>query len=244
MKKKLKVVILTASFLLALAVLLACLLYFGVIHINNPEIKGFTVRGVDVSSYQGNVNWPVLASQEVDFAYIKATEGSSSQDPYFSHNRQGASKTNIKVGAYHFFSFESAGSTQAKNFIDTVGTADDMLPPAIDVEYYGIFTSAETIDVDAVRKELRIMVDILTDEYGVKPIIYVSESSYRTIVQGYFEDCGLWYRSVYSGIPADVDWVFWQYSNRHRLKGYDGKEVYIDMNVFSGNENELAEYTI
>ena len=244
MKKKLKVVILTASFLLALAVLLACLLYFGVIHINNPEIKGLTVRGVDVSSYQGNIDWPVLASQEVDFAYIKATEGSSSQDPYFSHNWQGASKTNIKVGAYHFFSFESAGSTQAKNFIDTVGTADDMLPPAIDVEYYGIFTSAETIDVDAVRKELRIMVDILTDEYGVKPIIYVSESSYRTIVQGYFEDCGLWYRSVYSGIPVDVDWVFWQYSNRHRLKGYDGKEVYIDMNVFSGNENELAEYTI
>ena len=199
MKKKLKVVILTASFLLALAVLLACLLYFGVIHINNPEIKGLTVRGVDVSSYQGNIDWPVLASQEVDFAYIKATEGSSSQDPYFSHNWQGASKTNIKVGAYHFFSFESAGSTQAK---------------------------------------------ILTDEYGVKPIIYVSESSYRTIVQGYFEDCGLWYRSVYSGIPADVDWVFWQYSNRHRLNGYDGKEVYIDMNVFSGNENELAEYTI
>ena len=119
-----------------------------------------------------------------------------------------------------------------------------MLPPAIDVEYYGIFTSAETIDVDAVRKELRTMVDILTDEYGVKPIIYVSESSYRTIVQGYFEDCGLWYRSVYSGIPADVDWVFWQYSNRHRLKGYDGKEVYIDMNVFVGNEEELSEYTI
>lgn len=243
MKKRLKVVILTASLLLAFVVLLACLLYFGVIHINNPELKGLTVRGVDVSSYQGNIDWPLLASQDVDFAYIKATEGSSSQDPYFSQNWQGASKTNIKTGAYHFFSFESAGSTQAKNFIDTVGTVDGMLPPAIDVEYYGSFTSAETIDVDAVRKELRAMVDILTEEYGVKPVIYVSESSYKTIVQGYFEDCGLWYRSVYSGIPGDVDWVFWQYSNRHRLKGYDGKEVYIDMNVFAGNENELAEYT-
>ena len=65
MKKKLKVVILAASFLLALAVLLACLLYFGVIHINNPEIKGLTVRGVDVSSYQGNFILSVFSAQSL-----------------------------------------------------------------------------------------------------------------------------------------------------------------------------------
>ena len=218
------------------------MLYFGVIHINHPELNGYTVRGVDVSSYQGNIDWPLLAAQDIDFAYIKATEGSSSQDPYFCQNWQGASETNIRIGAYHFFSFESGGDTQARNFIDTVEPVDNMLPPVIDVEYYGRFTSEDSIDVDSVKKELRIMVDLLTEEYGMKPVIYVSESSYKTIIKGSFEDCGLWYRSVYSGIPDGVDWVFWQYSNRHRLKGYDGNEIFIDMNVFSGKEEQFNFY--
>ena len=242
MKKNLKAVIITASILLAVTLIAACSLYFGLIHINNPELNGFTVKGVDVSSYQGNIDWPLLVSQDIDFAYIKATEGSSSKDRYFSQNWQEASKTGIRIGAYHFFSFESAGQTQAQNFIDTVDPVDNMLPPVIDVEYYGSFTSEDTIDVGAVRKELRTMVDILTEEYGMKPVIYVSESSYKTIVKGSFEDCGLWYRSVYSKVPGDVDWVFWQYSNRHRLKGYDGKEAYIDMNVFAGNKEEFIKY--
>ena len=242
MKKNLKAVIITASILLAVMLIAACSLYFGLIHINNPELNGFTVKGVDVSSYQGNIDWPLLASQDIDFAYIKATEGSSSQDRYFSQNWQEASKTDIRIGAYHFFSFESAGQTQAQNFIDTVDSVDNMLPPVIDVEYYGSFTSEDTIDVSAVRKELRTMVDILTEEYGMKPVIYVSGSSYKTIVKGSFEDCGLWYRSVYSKVPGDVNWVFWQYSNRHRLQGYDGKEAYIDMNVFAGDKEEFSKY--
>ena len=242
MKKNLKAVIITASILLAVMLIAACSLYFGLIHINNPELNGFTVKGVDVSSYQGNIDWPLLASRDIDFAYIKATEGSSSQDRCFSQNWQEASKTGIRIGAYHFFSFESAGQTQAQNFIDTVDPVDNMLPPVIDVEYYGSFTSEDTIDVGEVRKELRTMVDILTEEYGMKPVIYVSESSYKTIVKGSFEDCGLWYRSVYSKVPSDVNWVFWQYSNRHRLKGYDGKEAYIDMNVFAGNKEEFIKY--
>ena len=219
--------------------ILCCLFYFGVIHLNNPELKGLTVRGVDVSSYQGEIDWPRLSSQDIDFAYIKATEGSSYQDPYFSQNWQGASETDIRVGAYHFFSFESGGDTQAQNFIDTVEPVENMLPPVIDVEYYGSFGSAETIDVNAIRNELRIMVDALTEAYGVKPVIYVSADSYATIVQGSFDDCDLWYRSVYSGVPDDVDWVFWQYSNRHRLQGYNGEESFIDMNVFNGSEDEF-----
>ena len=222
--------------------ILCCLFYFGVIHLNNPELKGLTVRGVDVSSYQGEIDWPRLSSQDIDFAYIKATEGSSYQDPYFSQNWQGASETDIRVGAYHFFSFESGGDTQAQNFIDTVEPVENMLPPVIDVEYYGSFGSAETIDVNAIRNELRIMVDALTEAYGVKPVIYVSADTYTTIVQGSFDDCDLWYRSVYSSVPDDVDWAFWQYSNRHRLQGYNGEESFIDMNVFNGNEDEFNAY--
>ncbi|MEE5990433.1 MAG: hypothetical protein V3G41_07105 [Lachnospiraceae bacterium] len=48
-----------------------------------------------------------------------------------------------------------------------------------------------------------------------------------------FTDCGIWYRSVYSKIPSCIKWTIWQYSNRYVLKGYNGSERYIDMNVIS-----------
>ncbi|SCW26625.1 lysozyme [Ruminococcaceae bacterium YRB3002] len=76
----------------------------------------------------------------------------------------------------------------------------------------------------------------------MQPVLYVTGDSYAVIIQDDFSDCDLWYRSVYSGIPADVEWTFWQYSNRHRLQGYDGSERYIDMNVFNGTEDDLMAY--
>ena len=220
----------------------AALLFFGVIHINHPELTGKNVRGVDVSAYQGEIDWDILASQGIDFAYIKATEGSGYVDPQFAANWEHAASTGLRIGAYHFFSFETPGATQAANFCDTVTAVDGMLPPVIDVEYYGNFGGPETIDIEAVRAQLSDMVDILTDEYGKKPVLYVSEATYETIVSGRFDGCPIWYRSVYAPVPGDVDWTFWQFSNRHRLRGYNGEERYIDMNVFIGDADEFASF--
>lgn len=61
-----------------------------------------------------------LLKQGIEFAFIKATEGSSFIDEKFNINYQNASKTNLKIGAYHFFSYDSEGSTQADNFIRTI----------------------------------------------------------------------------------------------------------------------------
>ena len=229
--------------LIKILIALACLIllggtlcaafYFGILHLNYPELSGYTTKGVDISSYQGDIDWNVLSSQGIEFAYIKATEGSSTVDRCFDANWNAASKTELKIGAYHFFSFESSGENQAKLFCSTVEAVPGMLPPVIDVEFYGHFHSADDIDVDAVKKELRSMVDILTDHYGVKPVIYVSSATYSTIVKDDFSDCGIWYRSVYNKIPGNVEWTIWQYSNRHVLKGYNGSERYIDMNVIS-----------
>ena len=238
MRSKVKVFIIIISAILVLALLF----YFGVLHINNPSKKTYPVRGVDVSNFQGEVDWNTLSAQNISFAYIKATEGSSYKDERFDYNWKNASDCDLRIGAYHFFSFESSGETQAGNFIKTVKVVDDMLPPVIDVEYYGSFHTEEDIVVSDIVRELRNMVDILTEEYGMKPIIYVSEATYKTIVHGNFDDCELWYRSVYSGVPDDVDWSFWQYSNRHHLKGYNGSERYIDMNVFNGSADEFTKY--
>lgn len=213
--KKFKIIIISVVAMILGLCTFAALFYFGVLHINNPSKKRYPVVGVDVSAYQGEIDWEVLSKQKIDFAYIKATEGSSHVDACFSHNWENASGTNLRIGAYHFFSFESAGETQAKNYIDTVSPVDHMLPPVIDVEYYGRFGSSDNISVPDVISELRSLVDELTGEYGMKPVIYVSEETFNSIVNGSFDDCDIWYRSVYAKVPQNVEWKFWQFSNRH-----------------------------
>ena len=132
MKKKLTAIILSVlGAAAAAAVAGAALLFFGVIHFNHPELTGKTVRGVDVSAYQGEIDWDILASQGIDFAYIKATEGSGYVDPQFAANWEHAASTGLRIGAYHFFSFETPGATQAENFCNTVTASDGMLPPVI-----------------------------------------------------------------------------------------------------------------
>lgn len=97
----------------------------------------YDVQGVDVSHYQGDIDWQILQRNQIDFAYIKATEGSSHIDEKFEVNWQEASKTNVTIGAYHFFSFDSPGKEQAEWFIDSIGDLSGKLPPVVDIEYYG-----------------------------------------------------------------------------------------------------------
>ena len=94
--------------------------------------------GVDVSSYQANIDMNKLKEQNIKFIYIKATEGSKTQDNKFDENWTNAKKAELLSGAYHFFSYDSEGKTQAENFIKKVGKdIKGRLLPAVDVEYYG-----------------------------------------------------------------------------------------------------------
>jgi len=240
--RKSKIILLTAITVFLIGIVVASLVFFGVIHLNNPDSDDYPVVGVDLSSYQGDVDWSVLSRQDIRFAFIKATEGSSFVDPKFNQNWTSAAETELRIGAYHFFSFESSGEKQAELFCNTVNIVDNMLPPVIDVEYYGCFRSEKDIDVAAIKKELRTLVTILNDAYGMKPIIYADNATYETIIRDDFADCDLWFRSVYFHVPSDIPWRFWQYSNRHVLKGYNGTERYIDMNVFAGDIESFENY--
>ena len=163
--------------LVCLVVILGCLLYFGVIHLNNPNFKKYPIKGVDVSSHQGSIDWEELAEQDIDFAYIKATEGSTYEDSYFEENFENAYDAGLYVGAYHFFSFESSGEKQAENFIENVEPQGEMLPPVIDVEFYGNFKSEEDINVDEVQDELRSMIDAIEAEgYDTQTMVVITNA--------------------------------------------------------------------
>lgn len=107
--RHIRIIAILVSAALILTGTAALLIYHGVILLNNPSETEYPVRGVDVSSYQGEIDWGVLSAQNLDFAFIKATEGSSMVDPCFAYNFSEAQKCDISVGAYHFFSYDSPG---------------------------------------------------------------------------------------------------------------------------------------
>ncbi|MBQ1306695.1 MAG: hypothetical protein IIY56_00925 [Erysipelotrichaceae bacterium] len=200
-----------------------------------------SIIGVDVSSYQADIDMDRLKQQDIRFIYIKATEGSGMQDPRFQENWENAGKAGLLSGAYHFFSYDSPGKTQAENFINAVG-ADirGRLLPAVDVEYYGDKEENPPEKEDVVR-ELNIFLKTVEEAYGVKPLIYTRPDIYEKYLKGEFDGYRKWISSLYTPINWNYrdDWYIWQYLNRGQLEGYTGGETYIDLNVL--NENKKLE---
>ena len=207
--------------------------------------KNNSTIGVDISSYQANVDMEKLKEQNIAFVYIKATEGSAHQDEKFAENWANAKKAGLPSGAYHFFSFDTPGSTQAENFIKTVG--DDLkgrLLPVVDVEYYGDKEKNPPAKEDVVR-ELTAFVNALEEKYGTKPMIYTGASIYQQFLRDNFGEYKMWISSLYTPLSWNYhgDWYIWQYLNRGVLEGYSGGEKYIDLNVLN-QEKDLNDLIV
>lgn len=206
----------------------------------------YDVRGVDVSHYQGTIDWPTLAAQDVDFAYIKATEGSGHTDERFAANWEGSLDAGLLTGAYHFMSFESSGADQARNMIEVVPATPGTLPPVVDLEPYGEFMR-NLPPSDDVRAILDPLLADLEAHYGVPPVIYTTSDAYDRYLAGAYPDNPIWIRSVLvpARLPDGRDWALWQYSHRDRLDGSGSDaERFTDMNVFSGSRQELEDMTV
>ncbi len=241
MNKRLLLLTLAGAILLCgIAVLL---LYHGVIWFQYPSKQIYPVRGVDVSAYQGEIDWETLAGEDIRFAFLKATEGSTFVDKKFSYNWENAHKTGLRVGAYHYLSFDSPGLSQAWNYINVVPKTEDMLPPVVDLELYGEYMKAPPSQ-EQTDKILGDLLAALEEAYGLRPIIYATHKTYDLYLKGGYRNYDIWIRNVlfYPYLSDGRQWNFWQYSNRGRLDGYDGVERFIDLNVFHGTVKEFEAY--
>ncbi len=232
MSDKKKIAAVTVLMLFILTCILAALFYYQVP--NMVMARGYGHRGIDVSHYQGDIDWENIEKQGIEFAYIKATEGSSHVDDCYEVNKNRAEEAGIRTGFYHFFSFESPGISQAENYVNTVGRLEGHLLPAVDVEYYG---SQQHPDKAVVSKELKDMLEYLEEYYGRKPVIYSTQSFFNEYLKNGYEDYPLWIRNVY--LPPVQNWTVWQYSDRLVLDGMQGPEKYTDGNVLRGEISYL-----
>jgi len=225
------------------AIVFGALFFYGVLWFVRPEKMGYPVKGVDVSSWQGEVDWQLLSSQGIRFAFIKATEGSSHTDSHFCFNIEASMKHSITSGAYHFFSSESPGRTQAENFINAVSPYEIDLPPVLDFE----IPESKAGHREEIVREARDFLQLLEEHFGVKPIIYTTYASYNAYLSDGFGEYPLWFRDLFREPDpgGDAHWLFWQYNNRGRLDGIDiidREQKYVDLNVFNGSLHEFESY--
>jgi lysozyme len=197
--------------------------------------KQYPVHGVDVSRWQGNINWPKLKAHGANFAYIKATDGGDRLDPAFRRNWKGAEAAGVRRGAYHFFFWCRSGESQARWFIRNVPREAGALPPVIDVEWTRSRSCPRRPSPAAVQKKMGAFMNMLEAHYGQRPIIYTAPDFYEDNLQGAFPNHPFWLRAVAehpSKVYGNRKWVFWQYSGTGLSKGVAGK---IDLNAFNGD---------
>jgi lysozyme len=196
------------------------------------------VHGVDVSRWQGEIDWAKLRRNGANIVYIKATDGGDHLDPMFMKNWQGAGEAGLKRGAYHFFYWCRVASEQADWFIRNVPKVDGALPPVIDVEWNHQSSCKRRPSRAVVLEKMRVFMDRIERHYGQRPIIYTTPDFYEDNLKGAFLDYPFWLRSTAlhpSKVYPDRDWLFWQYSGSGLSQGVEGQ---IDLNVFNGDESD------
>lgn len=231
---------------MAITVFFSLLGYFTFQHYQQKEIrkkrhkllstipKGFKTFGIDVSHYQGEINWKrIFYKNEMDsvisFVYCKASEGEDLIDPKFEDHREQLLKLGKANGAYHYFTSANP-INQAKNFLTVWEVQPLDLPPVLDVEVD--ISKKKTIaernqELIAAMKE---WLNHVEEKTGMRPIIYTNLFMYRSVFQNTFKDYHFWV-AAYSQTPAELKderILIWQYSDQGEVPGFPKS---IDVNV-------------
>ncbi len=198
----------------------------------------FDVHGIDVSHYQKQIDWKTVAEQNIDFAFVKATEGLTYKDSLFVQNWAVMKDVGIRRGAYHFFRPTVSPYLQAYNFTQTVQLQVGDLPPVLDFEVVG---KQHRIGIIS---NIQTWLSIVEEVYNITPIIYTNQKLYLKYIQGNFDDYPIWiarYNEEAPDMPFDQNWTFWQYGNKGELPGIEGD---VDFNVFNGDINALESLVL
>jgi len=204
-----------------------------------PRPSDFAIHGIDLSRYQGEVDWVAARNGGVEFAWIKATEGGDYVDPMFMQNWNAAKAAGMPRGAYHFWYFCRPANEQLAWFIANVPPDPDALPPVIDMEWNNESkTCRHRPPRDELLRDIKYVADGMEQYYGKRPVIYTSVDFHEDILVDTFNGHHMWVRSV-AGHPStrygNRRWTFWQYTAEGRVPGVKGN---VDRNVFVGDRTD------
>jgi GH25 family lysozyme M1 (1,4-beta-N-acetylmuramidase) len=199
--------------------------------------------GIDVSHYQGSINWGSVKGAGIQFAYIKATEGTTYKDPNFDANYLHAYNNKVIRGAYHFARPDvSGGAAQATYFASHGGawSRDNLtLPGMLDLEggCYGKTSSA-------MRTWILDFYDTYKAKTGRDVVIYTSASWWNSCTASWGGmatrsplNVAHWTSAASPTIPSGFPyWTIWQYTDAGSVSGIAGA---VDRDRFNGSSSRL-----
>ena len=202
---------------------------------------GETLFGIDVSYYQGDIDWNAVASAGVVFAWIRVSHSTVFEDPKFAANLAGARAAGIHAGVYQYFEPNEDPIAQADLLLQLLGPLQEGdMPPMIDVESKDFVPPAEYAAAVAAWLE---HVEAAT---GLVPFIYTGYYYWNDhLGTDQFADYPLWIANYNPGCPLVPDaWATWtahQYCDCGQLPGIDGA---VDVNRFNGGIDELMGHAV
>ena len=184
------------------------------------------VAGIDVSRYQGNVNWEKVKKTlpKGSFVYVKCTEGATYIDPKCKTLAKGAKASGYRVGGYHFFRMSSSAHEQFRHFKKILDAIGPDLIPMVDVELDVDLNGASQKKIHRAQDSLQVLLNLLEKAYGVKPIIYGTQRSYNTYCAPRFNHYTLYigrYSENKPVINGPSHYTIWQFTENGRIDGIE-----------------------
>jgi GH25 family lysozyme M1 (1,4-beta-N-acetylmuramidase) len=209
-------------------------------------IQAQTILGIDVSHHQGNINWNLVANDGKVFAFVKATEGFTYNDPNFTTYMNNGTNAGVVMGAYHFARPDNnSASDEADHFVSIAGNyiGDGFLPPVLDLEDPNSNTHLDQIYTSSsLTNWVQTWMNRVESLTGIRPIIYLN-SHYANFLQSSLNTYDLWIAKPGTSPttpPNDIgnwnDWLFKQYSWTGHVNGISGD---VDLDSFHGSVSDF-----
>lgn len=180
--------------------------------------------GIDVSAHQDAIDWDAVAQDEIEFAYVKATEGGDFIDNRFEVNWRDAAEAGIARGAYHFFTLCTPGRPQAEHFLKVAAPDPEALLPAVDLELAG--NCSERPEAEDVYDELQTFLDLVEQAWDRPVLLYLGNDFEAMYPVRERLDRPLWLRRFL--LLPSKPWLIWQLHGYALVDGVDGG---VDLNV-------------
>lgn len=213
--------------------------------------------GVDVSRWQGAINWTSVKNAGVDFAFAKATEGVDFVDIRYTQNMANARLAGVPIGPYHFARPDSFVSdpldaaNEANDFVDAIQPYYEQYPgaylrPVLDVEVLPDVRNQRAF----LSEWIRDFADVVEDRLGESIIIYANSYYAGNYFESDLAQYDLWLANwTYdpNNPPSSSaygiwdEWAFWQWTDSWSVPGISGA---VDGDVFAGDAADLAAFLV
>jgi len=205
----------------------------------NPSISNSEyLFGIDISHYQGKVDWTEMRTSHhpIEYIFIRSTMGTNGKDKHFEDNWKNAKRHNYLRGAYHYYRPNENSTQQFENFKTVVRLEEGDFIPILDIEKESSFGR------DNLREGVLNWLRLAEIEYGKKPMIYTGVNFYQEVLKGHVDDYPLWI-AAYSGKHRlkNVEWSFHQFTEKVKIKGIKNT---VDGNDFKSDSTALHKMKI